>query len=473
MSVISLLGFLGILTFGFFVSDSFLNNTSCLVEKVLAGFLIGSGFFTILIFIINWWFGIPFGTNYLLLFIILLNIVALILNLLVKRNKKGNSSFGYSLCFKEIFKNLSLAEKLVIAIIMFLFVSSFLQNIYWPVKDWDALAVYDFRAKTFVDTGFMMSAISSGYFTNYPLYTSLLHTVLYLFNFSNPLFVYTILYICLVSTLFFVAFRISKNRLFSLILALFVSASHSIFGHSMMAYTNLPYAVFLAVGFVYIINSFKEKDINLRIFLYGAIFVSLSSWIRISEPFWLIGLFFVLLFLLYSRKIIYTVLVSLSLYLPRFLWFRFLTENGITTQNSDSRSLLIVNTIASNIFSLDHVKIISYFYQNMLSPQIVYLLAFIISLALLIYYVFVKKLFTFDLRDNRCVFIFLPSLLVVLGILIMLFGLYGFMTSYGSYTSEIVASAERSTMPIILFILFSIFTNLYYLVKITMHDKKF
>jgi len=61
--------------------------------------------------------------------------------------------------------------------------------------------------------------------------------------------------------------------------------------------------------------------------------------------------------------------------------------------------------------------------------------------------------------------------LVVLGILIMLFGLYGFMTSYGSYTSEIVASAERSMMPLIPLILFSTFVNVFYILNLMAHKK--
>jgi len=101
----------------------------------------------------------------------------------------------------------------------------------------------------------------------------------------------------------------------------------------------------------------------------------------------------------------------------------------------------------------------------MLSPYNTLLIVFVISFSLLIYYVFVKKTFRFTLKNNQSIFIFLPSLLVLLSVAIMLLGLYLFMFLFGDIAYEIIGSAERSTMPLIPFILFSIFTNIFFIIK--------
>jgi len=473
MIIVSMLGLLGVFSFGFFISDAILGKRPHILERISVGFLLGSGLFTFIIFLANWWLKVPFKTVYSSLILILLNIVAFVINISVRKIRKEQKLFDYNLNFKESFENFSTIGKVIIGAILFLFTSSLIHNIFWPISDWDALAVYDFRSKTFVITGFITDAISRGYFTGYPLYTSLFHTFLYIIGFKNPIFIYTIIYINFILVFYFIMLKISNNQLISLAGAAFVSINSTIYAHSTIAYTNLSYAVFLAVGFAYIIYSYCENKINLSIFYIGVLFVSLASWIRTSEPFWLLSIPFILLFLVYSKKVIHFSISIFILYAPRFLWFRFLTKYGVINGSYDSGSLLTGKNMILHIFSLNHIKVLSYFYQNMISHYDTLLIAFLVSLVLLIYLVFVKKMIKFDFRNNLSVAMFLPSILVLLSLLIMLLGLYMFMFTYGDYALEIIDSAERSTMPIILFILFSIFTNLYYLVKITMHDKKF
>jgi len=55
--------------------------------------------------------------------------------------------------------------------------------------------------------------------------------------------------------------------------------------------------------------------------------------------------------------------------------------------------------------------------------------------------------------------------LVILSILIMLLGIYIFMFLFGDYAFQIAGSAERSSMPLIVFLLFSISINLFYILK--------
>lgn len=465
MITISILGLLGIFSFGFFISDAILGKKSHILERISVGFLLGSGLFTFIIFLANWWLRIPFKTAHSLLILLLLNAFAFAVNVFVRKIRKEKELFDYNLNFKEGFENLSTIEKIIIGIILFLFLTSLIHNIFWPVSDWDALAVYDFRAKSFVATGFMTDAISRGYFTGYPLYTSLFHTFLYLIGFKNPVFFYAIIYINLVLVFHFIMLKISNNRSLSLVFAAFVSINSSIYTHSQMAYTNLSYSVFLAIGFAYLIYSFCEKKINLNLLYIGVLLVSLASWVRTSEPFWLLSIPFIILFLIYSKKILHTIALLLILYLPRFIWFKFLVEYKISESSYDTGALSLIKGMVLHFFSLNHIKILSYFYTNMLSPYNTLLIVFVISFSLLIYYVFVKKTFRFTLKNNQSIFIFLPSLLVLLSVAIMLLGLYLFMFLFGDIAYEIIGSAERSTMPLIPFILFSIFTNIFFIIK--------
>jgi len=464
MTVVATLGFLGIFSFGFLISDAIFGKKTHILERVSVGFLLGSGIFTFILFLANWWLTIPFKTVYSLLILLFLNIIALVINILAKRMRKEKELFDYHFNFGEEFEKLNVIEKITVGLTLFLFLSSLIHNIYWPVTDWDALAVYDFRAKTFVITGFMQDAITRGYFTGYPLYTSIIHTFLYLLNFKNPVFIYTLIYISLILTLFFVIYKISGKRLFSLVFALFISINSALYGHSIMSYTNLPYTVFLAVGFAYLIYSFHRK-LSLTYFYAGILLISLSSWVRASEPFWLLGVSFVIIFLIYSKKAIHVLSSLAILYLPRFLWFKFLSNSKIIEGSYDTGALSATKGLISNFLNLDQPKIISYFYNNMLLPYNALLLAFLASLILLIYFVFVKKMVKFNLRDDQSIFIFLPSALVILSILIMLLGIYIFMFLFGDYAFQIAGSAERSSMPLIVFLLFSISINLFYILK--------
>jgi len=471
MIIVSVLGLFGIFTFGFFISDSVFGLKSHILERISVGFLLGSGLFTVILFLMNWWFKIPFKLEYAALILLVLNTLVFAGNIIIKRLKGDRNLFKYNFNFKEGFGKLSGGEKVIVGVILFLFISSLIHNFYWPVKDWDALVLYDFRAKSFLATGFMADAISRGYFTAYPLYTSLFHTFLYLFNFSNPVFIYTLLYMCLVSLFYFVMLRITNNRLLSLFLALFISINATIYRHSLISYTNSPYTIFLGVGFAYLIYSFFEKGIKTNMVYLGVLFISLGSWVRVSEPFWLLAVPFILLFLIYSKKIIHVLGLLFILYIPRFLWFKFLSDYKVIGRSNDIGSLLSIKGVVLNFFSLNQIKIISYFYKNMISPYSILLIIFLISFTLLAYYFFRKETAKFKLKNSQPLFLFLPSILVFLCIAIMLLGIYIFMFIFGDYAFKIVDSAERSTMPLIPFLLFSIFVNIYYVFKFLTHKK--
>jgi len=317
----------------------------------------------------------------------------------------------------------------------------------------------------------MTDAINRGYFTAYPLYTSLFHVFLYLVHFKNPVFFYSVLYISLVVSLFFVMYKMSRRRVFSLIFAFLVSINPFLYGHSLMSYTNLPYTVMLAVGFAFILFSFFNRRLDFRDFFLGAILVSLSSWVRSTEPFWLLAFPFIILFSLYSKKIFHFIFLSLIVYSPKFVWFEFLKEYKVVSASYASRALVGVKNMALNIFSLNHNKILSYFFKNMIFPYSILLIVFFVSL-LLLFYRLRKKGFGLNFKNAELIFWLLPSFLVILFLALMLLGLYLFMFSFGDYAFEIVDSAKRSTKPLVPIILFSVFANIYFVFNDYKYGKK-
>jgi hypothetical protein len=467
MIVIQVLGILGIFSFGYFVVATILNKDSCILEKISAGFLLGSGLFTFTLFLANWLFGVPFKTWYSVSILILLNIISLCINFFAKfyTKKKQRKHQQRRAC---IFSNLNKYENTIIALILILFTSSIINNLYWPVTDWDALALYDFRAKSFVATSFMYDAISRGYFTAYPLYTSLFHTYLYQINFNNPSFFYSILYITFVMLGFFISYRMTKRRLLSLLVSLFLAVNSFIYGHSLMSYTNLPYTIFLGTGFGYIMSSFRQSNVFSANFYIGVLLVSLSNWVRVSEPFWLIAFPVIIIFLIFTKKYLIALASAFSLYVIRYSWFKFLNVSNVLKTSYDTTNLYAVKDMSVNILDLKHIEAILYFYNNMVVPHKTLIFSFLTSLIVLVIYT-LRNNKTFMYKSTRewlnIVNIFLPPLIVISFLLIMLAGVYLFMFRFDSYAIEIPDSAVRLSMVLIPITLLALVHNISFILK--------
>lgn len=183
---------------------------------------------------------------------------------------------------------------------------------YWPVTGWDALALYDFRAKVFADTGFMDDAIARGYFLGYPLFTSMAHTWYYLLGWGYPQFIYSLMYISF-GILFYEAVRLFSTRLTSLFFTLLMLTSPTIFSNAAFAYTNLPYMVYYALGTFYLFQWIVKR--NMSLLLVSALFMGLSTWVRSTEPFWLVNLG-VMVLASYKKRIFLAPLYYALLFFP-------------------------------------------------------------------------------------------------------------------------------------------------------------
>lgn len=260
-------------------------------ERIAIGFLLGIGFQTWMMFIfylLGWRFTlINWLTEWLFLYVL-----CYVILYLLKRTSVVN------LYFMEIKKISWTGINLFRIIVSTVVLTSLIIGLYWPVIGWDSLALYDFRAITFLETGGMEDGIARGYFFGYPLLTSLAHTWIYMFG-GNPHVLHWLFYI---SFLIGVYYYIKNNstiltaRLVTLLLALLPS----LFQMSFFDYTNLPYLVYIVISFLYLDRWFKSS--NLEFLVIAFLFTGFSTWTRMTEPFWLITILFSLLGIFVKMK---------------------------------------------------------------------------------------------------------------------------------------------------------------------------
>ncbi len=88
------------------------------------------------------------------------------------------------------------------------------------------------------------------------------------------------------SICFYFLLRPFTSRLIALIILFTLITSNSLVEHSFMAYTNLPYAIYLTLGILFSLHYFIKPRVESLIL--ALLFVGGSMWIRDAEPFWIV-----------------------------------------------------------------------------------------------------------------------------------------------------------------------------------------
>jgi hypothetical protein len=196
-----------------------------------------------------------------------------------------------------------------------------------------------------------------------------------------------------------------------------------LFYNSLISLTNLPYAVYLFLGAIYIYLwdsklTLRDKKSKVGYLILSALFTGLSTWTRSVEPFWAGLLLAVFLVSLYRKKI-WNILVFFLLLFPiRQIWLVF--QSSLPSKESTS----LLETIRPKILSAlidpkKWIEIIVYFYQNIIVPWGTIFAAFII-VALLV--ILIKK--------QRGHFLIFLITFIFLGLFIG--GIFAFNLFYGS-----------------------------------------
>ena len=244
-------------------------------EAAAISWLTGSIVFTLSIYIINVFFGIKLNLASALSTLVAITGISFVF---AKRN----------LALPKInFKSNLLVKLILVAVPLLIFITAF----FYPVADWDAVTLFDFRARILLNEGFVVNKIIEMIYGGYPMYTSLLHFWVYLTGLWTPMPIYPLFTVSLAGGIFFVLRKFYSTRI-SLLISLAVIFVPRLFANSFIPYTNLPYTVLLMMGVLYIYLWTKSK--NTSDLIFGLLLSAATFWVR-DFPFALVN--FVLVFL--------------------------------------------------------------------------------------------------------------------------------------------------------------------------------
>src|SRR3989344_533860 len=422
-------GIITIILFGYLFIN-FLYPKFVALEKIALGYLLGIGFFTLFLFIAN-----TLGIKYDLINFSIIISFLITLGLLLNLRFKTASFLIQAISLQKIrntFISLTEPDKYILVVITFLILSSFVINIYWPVSDWDSLALYDFRAKLFYISGYMDEAIKLGYFFGYPLLTSLSHMLVYLLGGENPMFLYSLYYASLLICFYYALKRAEIKRNIALIFTLLLASSGLIFEHSTWAYSNLPYSSYLFLGIVY--AYLWQKKLENGLFIISAMLIGLSVWTRASEPFWLAIAFLVIIFSVIRRRFSIAFIYAAIIEIIRYPWFSFFSDkNGNSLSVEKNLSETIVS-ISIKLNTINILKVFDYLWKSVFSRYLLLVLIFIFS----VYYLprYLKN------KNYSVIFLFSSIFILIASIFI---GTYTLIYSFETW-DKIGDSAYRMSM---------------------------
>ncbi len=425
-------GVLLVIIFGYLLSAIFVEKMR-LFERLGISYLLGFGVFTLLMFCYSS-LGVKITIESTFLALAVGISLMLVLFKLLKRKVFANP-FGLI----KSFSTFSRLEKIIVFIIAVLVTVSLILTIYFPVYIWDALVLYDFRAKIIAQQGFYIQIVNNfSYFGGYPLFTSLSHTLVYLFKGNNPQFLYSFMYFSLIF-IFYSTLREFVSRKTALMASLILATTPVIFDHSTFAYTNLPYTIFLATGSVYLYIWFvKKKPIGYLIL--SAVLTGLSTWTRVAEPFWVINILILAALSIYKFK---KYLLPAFLYIISFLvikepWnfvnhYQLTGSGGVKSTAIAAEVGSYLTKLSGTTFNLARIGEVAVFiYNNVIVSWFPLLFLFLFCI-----FVNLKNIFK---RPN----VFFLAI-ILLHFALLLYGTYRFSFSYTGW-SAIPDSARRMAM---------------------------
>lgn len=410
-----------VILFGFNLAKFILRNSS-FWENFGLSFTIGIGLITLGMFYYSW-IGIKINEISVFFFLIIVNTLVY---LLLRKFKIGGSKLN----IKQSLKGFNLFGRIALIIVLIEILLSLVITLYYPVEAWDALALYDFRAKIITNTGFFVQiADQFYYFAHYPLLTSLAHTIVYLYKGINPQFIYS-LYLIFFAISFYVLLRKHVGKNISLLSTLLVISTVEIFEHSTISYTNLPYTVYYVLGLLYLSDALVKND--RRLFIISTILIGLSTWTRATEPFWIIAVLAVIIFSLMKKQIKIILIYLLILLALQQPWRYFMTSLYGHLYSAEGQVGLTVKTLMMGINVNRLSEILNYVYENILISWGPVLLLFI----------------TIIIFETRKIFQYkylIPLILILSNFLLVIFGTYIFSFSVPEWR-EIADSAKRMSI---------------------------
>lgn len=321
----------------------------------------------------------------------------------------------------SVLRSFSSLEVIILLGVCSILAYSALSNLTWPVSDWDAVALYDFRAQLIRLVGNWQEGKALGYFYHYPPYTSLLHGALYQFGFEKVKIVYTLLFSSFLMV-FYSFLRQKVSRTQALLGMLLLVTAPLVWGHIVIAYTNLPYTIFFSLATLNAWKWLEQKQTSNLVMSF--LLLAGSIWIRQSEPFWAIIIVILLIGVIQAktalaRKVMAACSVAfvvLLKYWPYYLQWLDLPPPPISVNDALGYSVpfSLATVVHHGFLVIDHVL------DNVIRP------IFFVLIPTLVVLIFDKKL----LRSTHVKIVYF-TLLFMMGLVFM--GTYYFSFTYKSW----------------------------------------
>lgn len=362
--MIAIIGLLLIMLTGYFCIEVFAPRFYKL-EKVALGYVTGLGVLTLIFFYLNF-FGLKFTFNSF--FTITSGIAALFWLLSLFRRKEQSLQWLPEVKLKKLDSLLFISFGVIL-------VSLFIMGLYWPVRDWDALTLYDFRGKVMFETGFISNTFIHIYYLAYPMLTSVAHAFLYVLG-GNPPIIYPLYYLSFVVAFFILLKRVAISDRLALLFTFSLASSVIMYNHALMSYTNLPYLIYLSLGYFYLVLAIHKPRADM--FLVSCLMIVLSIWTRSDEPFWVLPVLMAGIYFVIKRRFHLALLYALPIGLMKVAWLltksdiidRYNLQSAMTTQQLPHLSLGFLLTRIG--------EVTWYFYQYIIEPyQLLFLLLLI------------------------------------------------------------------------------------------------
>ena len=266
-----------------------------ILERVASGYCIGLASVTFLLFVFSW-AGVPLSQGLCIGIPIILAAGAYIV-----RRCTGKNRFPGAGRAKIVFTPRGSAgtlEFLLLGGIVILVGIAAVQALYWPVFEFDAIHLYDQRAKlVYEQRGIALDeyhALLFWRYVDYPLHVSLSHSYIYLLagrSDINPQLIYVGYYAALLAVFYCRARRTMTMRN-ALLSTLVIASAPPIFRHASWCTTTFPYLCYYSIGVIYLCEFMRGEDKGL---LYiGALFMAFTSWIRPGNELVVLGVAVVL-----------------------------------------------------------------------------------------------------------------------------------------------------------------------------------
>lgn len=321
--------------------------------------------------------------------------------------------------------------------------------------DWDAVALYDSRAKILM-SGYKFSEMNKlseyddknkYYYLLYPPFTTIQHFIWYGFDTGiavGVIYSASLVLLAIILGVIFYEYIGLKGSLFSVFL---IISNKGIFNTSLVEYTNLPFTIFIVAGTMLILLGLKLNKYYFHIL--GLTLIASSTWIRYLEPVWLvvfIALLITAIYLKRFKKMIPLLLLGFLVILSQYLSWGDFQKNVASSPAIFTITPFIVFESIVGIFTGSLLNIFIYYITSFGVIVVIYLFSLIkINKSEPPEYLFIR-------------------LIVLISLLMYLVGIYGISFMF-DWWREMSGSLVRSSSYLIPLSVFLIVSNLKYLLE--------